>query len=157
MLQQRLGFRVSLRGGGNHDVHTPNLVDFVEVDFGENDVLFDAQSIVATPIKRFTRNAAEVADPGHRYGDQTIEEFIHAVTAQGNLGTHRHAFAHPETSNRVAGKGCQRFLASDGGQVFLSGFGFLAVTNSFGAAANVQNDFVQTRDLVYVLVLELFF
>ena len=87
MLQQRLGFRVGFRGGGNHDVHTPNFVDFVEVDFGENDVLFDAHGIVATPIKRFTRNAAEVADTGHRYGDQTIEEFIHAVTAQGYLGT----------------------------------------------------------------------
>ena len=37
-------------------------------------------------------------------------------------------------------------------EIFLSRFGFLAVTHRFCAATDVQNDFVQARDLHVVLV-----
>ena len=42
-------------------------------------------------------------------------------------------------------------------QIFLSGFCFLAVTDSFCTTADVQNNFVQTWDLHVVLIAELFF
>ena len=85
MLQQRLGFRVSFRGGANYNVHPPNLIDLVEVDFRENDMFFDPHGVVATAVKSLARHTAEVADAWHSHSDQTIKEFIHAVAAQGNL------------------------------------------------------------------------
>ena len=50
-----LGFSVGFRRGGDHDVHAPVFVDFIEIDFREHDVLFHAHGIVATAIKRFAR------------------------------------------------------------------------------------------------------
>lgn len=61
MLQQRLRFRVGFRGGADDDVHTQNLINLIKVDLWEHDVLFQAHSIVAAPIKRRSFHAVEVA------------------------------------------------------------------------------------------------
>ena len=119
-------------------------------------MLFQAHGIVATAVEALAVDAAEVADTRHCNRDQTIQEFIHPVTAQGYFRTQRHFFADAETSNGFLGNGCHGLLTSNRCQIFLSRFGFLAVTDSFSTTADVQNDFVQTRDLHFVLVAELF-
>jgi len=39
-LQQCFGFSVGFGGGADDDVHAPDFVDFIKVDLGEHDVLF---------------------------------------------------------------------------------------------------------------------
>lgn len=52
--QQRLGFFVGLRGGGDADVQPTQRVDLVVLDFGENDLLFHPDVVVATAVERAT-------------------------------------------------------------------------------------------------------
>eukprot|EP00036_Acanthoecidae_sp_10tr_P005027 CAMPEP_0182935910 /NCGR_PEP_ID=MMETSP0105_2-20130417/39145_1 /TAXON_ID=81532 ORGANISM="Acanthoeca-like sp., Strain 10tr" /NCGR_SAMPLE_ID=MMETSP0105_2 /ASSEMBLY_ACC=CAM_ASM_000205 /LENGTH=146 /DNA_ID=CAMNT_0025074939 /DNA_START=355 /DNA_END=792 /DNA_ORIENTATION=+ len=126
LLQQRLSFRVGFRGGADYDVHTPNFVNFVEVNFGEYDVFLQAGGIVATTVERLAGYAAEVADTGHSHCDQTIKEFVHTVTAESNLGAERHVFTNAEASDGLLSFRTDSFLTGDCGQVVHSGFGFLA-------------------------------
>src|ERR1700722_16789260 len=49
--QQCSCFVVGLRRGAHRDVHTPRFPHLVEVDFGENDVLLDAERIVAAAVE----------------------------------------------------------------------------------------------------------
>src|SRR3954447_23233762 len=59
--QQRAGFVVGARGGAHRDVHAPRFPHLVEIDLGENDVLLDAQRIVAAAVEALRVEAAEVA------------------------------------------------------------------------------------------------
>ena len=79
-------------------------------------------------------HAAEVANARHRDGDQTVEEFIHAVAAQRHLGAKRHFFANLEARDGFLRDGCDGVLAGDRGQVFLSRLRLLAVADGFCTA-----------------------
>ena len=50
-LQQRTAFVVILGGGGQGDVQTAQSVDFVVINFREDDLLFNAHAVVATTVK----------------------------------------------------------------------------------------------------------
>src|SRR5256886_13561083 len=60
------------------DVHAPDLIDLVVLDFGENDLLLHAQRVVALAVEGARRHAAEVADARHRDVDEAVEELVHA-------------------------------------------------------------------------------
>src|SRR5258707_259786 len=49
--QQRTRLVVGARGRAYRDVHAPRFPHLVEVDFGENDVLLDAQRVIAAAIE----------------------------------------------------------------------------------------------------------
>src|ERR1700760_1727090 len=49
--QQRPGLFVGLGRGADGDVHAAGFADLVEVDFRENDVLLDAERIVAAAVE----------------------------------------------------------------------------------------------------------
>src|SRR5271154_5091698 len=66
--QQRLSLFIRLRTGRDRDVEAADLLDAVVVDLGENDLLADAQRVVAAPVERVRVEAAEVADA--REGDR---------------------------------------------------------------------------------------
>ena len=51
--QQCFCFCVGFRRRADDDVHAPVLIDFIEVDFWEHEVLFQAHGIVATTVERF--------------------------------------------------------------------------------------------------------
>src|SRR5882724_2470204 len=51
--QQGTRLVVGTRRGANRDVHAPCFPGLVEVDFGENDVLLDAERIVAAAVEAF--------------------------------------------------------------------------------------------------------
>src|SRR4051794_37814917 len=76
--KQRARLVVALRRSVDGDVHAPERVDLVVVDLRENDLLLDAEAVVAASVERPVRHAAEVADA--RDGDvhQAIEELVHA-------------------------------------------------------------------------------
>ena len=52
---------------------------------GQDQLLLDAQGIVAAAVESVGADAAEVADTGKRNVEQTIEEFPHLVAAEGDL------------------------------------------------------------------------
>src|SRR5579863_10092003 len=83
--QQRSGFLVVARRGAHRDVHAPCLPHLVEIDFGENDVLLDAERVVAAAVEAFRVEAAEVAHPRQRDVDQAIDELVHLDLAQRHL------------------------------------------------------------------------
>src|SRR5437867_9202522 len=55
--EQRFGFRVRLRRGGDRDVHAPQRIDFVVIDFRENDLFFDAHVEIAAAVEGASRHA----------------------------------------------------------------------------------------------------
>src|SRR5690554_3706043 len=69
-LEQRLGFLVGLRRGGDGDVHAADRVDGVEVDLGEDDLLLHAHIEVAATVERTGRHAAEVRSEERRVGKE---------------------------------------------------------------------------------------
>src|SRR6202051_1552476 len=59
--QQSTRLVIGARRGAHRDVHAPRFPGLVEVDFGENDVLLDAERIVAAAVKALRVQPAEVA------------------------------------------------------------------------------------------------
>src|SRR5579864_4979076 len=80
--EQRLCFVVSLRGSRDADVQPTQRVDLVVVDFGENDLLFHTDVVVATTVECTARHATEVTHPRERNRHETVEEFVHRLAAQ---------------------------------------------------------------------------
>src|SRR3990172_6184376 len=72
--EKRPSFVVGFRGGGNADVHPPQGIDLVVLDFRENDLFFDAQAVVAAPVEGAAGNSTEVADTRDRDRQQTVEK-----------------------------------------------------------------------------------
>lgn len=90
-------------------------------------------------------------------GDQMIEEFIYMVIVQGYFGIYWYVVMNMEVCDGVFCYGGYCFLVCDCSQIGLSGFSFFGVFNSCMIIIDVQNDFVQFRDLYVVFVIEFFF
>ena len=106
------------------------------------------------PVEAIGRDTAEVADTGDRHSGETVEELPHAVAAQGDLGTDRHAGAQAEGRDGLAGAGDHRLLAGDGTQVAHGTVDGLGIGGGL-ADAHVHDDLLDLRDHHDVLVLEL--
>src|SRR3990172_6983593 len=98
--EKRPSFFVGFRRGGNADVHSPQGIDLVELDFRENDLLLDAQAVVATPVEGAAGNPAEVADTRNRDRYQPVEELKHALAAQRHHTADRIVLADLEGRDR---------------------------------------------------------
>src|ERR1700743_1430704 len=57
--EQRLRFFVGLRGGRDADVQPTQRVDLVVINFGENDLLFHTDVVVAATVERTPRHATK--------------------------------------------------------------------------------------------------
>src|SRR5437763_12884868 len=91
--QQRQRLLVRLRGGGNRDIEAADLLDVVLVDLGKDDLLADAERVIAAAVECLRAETAEVADARQRDGDQPVEKLVHARAAERDLCTDRHALA----------------------------------------------------------------
>src|ERR1700733_10564682 len=100
--EQCLCFVVSLRGGGDADVQPTQCVDLVIVDFGENDLLFHTDVVVAATIERTTRHATEVAYTRERNRHETVQKFVHCLTTQRDHCTDRIALTDLEAGDCLA-------------------------------------------------------
>src|SRR6185437_1850566 len=103
--EKRAGFLVGLRGSVEHDVHAPHRFGLVVVDFQEHHMLLHAHGIVAAAVEGLGVDAAEVAHARQGHGDQTIDEFIHLVAAQRDLGADRQILEDLEGRDRLLGAG----------------------------------------------------
>src|SRR5487761_384053 len=79
--------RLVVCAGRGHDRHfqPAKLVDLVVVDLRKDDLLAQAERVVAAAIETFRVHAAEVADSGQRDIEQLVEEVPHAPSAQSGL------------------------------------------------------------------------
>src|SRR6185312_12321100 len=100
-IQQGLSLLVVLRRRGNRDVHSPELIDLVVLDFRENDLFLDAEAEVAAAVERARVDAAEVTDAGDRDRHEAIEELPHAFAAQRHHRADRQVLANLERRDRL--------------------------------------------------------
>src|SRR6185503_4284815 len=68
--EKRLGLFVGLRRSVEDNIHAPNRLGLVVVDFQEHDVFLHAHGVIAPAIEAFGVDAAEVAHARQRHGDQ---------------------------------------------------------------------------------------
>src|SRR5579883_2704484 len=86
----------------DRDVHPPDRFRLVVVDLRENDVLLEAERIVAAAIEALRVKAAEVAHARQRDVDQAVEELKHPGLAQRHLAADRLALAQLVGRDRLA-------------------------------------------------------
>src|SRR5919106_1196938 len=96
LAQQRQPRLVRLRGGRDRHVEAPDLVDRVVVDLREDDLLADAERVVAAAVERIGRQASEVAYARQGNRDEPVEELVHPVAAQRHLDADGHTLAQLE-------------------------------------------------------------
>src|SRR6185312_8458621 len=116
-LQQRSSFIVRLRGRADVDRQTLDLFHFVDVDLGEDDLLANAERVVPAPVEGLVRDALEVANARQRDVHQSIQEFVHPVTPQGNHAADRQTLAELEVRDRLLRLRHDRPLTSDRGEL----------------------------------------
>src|SRR5690606_11783282 len=102
-LEQRAALLIRPRSRRDRDIHAPHRVDLVVVDLGEDDLLADADVVVALAVERARRKSAEVADARDRDVDQPIEELVHPLATQRDLAADRETLANLEARDRAAG------------------------------------------------------
>src|SRR5438034_4062525 len=144
--QQRERLVVRLGGGRDRDVEAADLLDVVVVDLGEDDLLADAERVVAAAVERARAQPAEVADAWQRDCDQPVEELVHARAAQRDLRADRHALADLELGDRLAGLAHLRALPRDDRQLLERRVELLRVGLRL-ADAHVERDLLQLGDV----------
>src|SRR5439155_16777931 len=80
--QQRARLLVRLGGRGDGDVEPADLGDVVVIDLGKDDLLAQAERVVAAAVERVGVQAAEVADARQRDRDEAVQELPHPGAAQ---------------------------------------------------------------------------
>ena len=98
-LEQGACFVVRFSGGNKGDIHAAHFINFVIFDFRENDLFLDTHVVVATTIEGISLDTAEIAHARQCDVYEAVEEFVHFVTAQGNLAANGLAFAQLECSD----------------------------------------------------------
>src|SRR5262245_33137745 len=137
--QQRTRLVVGLGGGADRDVHAPDIRRLVVVDLRENDVLLDAERVVAAAVEALRVETAEVAHARQRDGDQAVQELVHARLAQRHLAADRLAIAQLVSRDRLARLGDDRLLTGDLTEVGRGRLHLLAIVDAF-ADAHVDDD-----------------
>src|SRR5690606_7710911 len=146
VLEKSASFLVGTSGGDDGDVHALHLLHLVVVDLGEDDLLAHAQGVVAATVEGPAGHAAEVADPGKRKRDQTLEKLVHPVRAERDHRADRLALTKLEVRDRLARAGEHRPLARDLRELLHGGVEDLRVRQSL-AQAHVHDDLLEPRNL----------
>src|SRR6516164_194459 len=152
--QQRPRLIVAARRRAYGDVHAPDIGHLVVIDLWENNVLTDAERVVAAPIEALRIEPAEVAHARQRNGDQPVKKLVHARLAQRHLAADRLAFAQFVGRDRFARRRDHRFLTSDQRKIGRRVLDLLAVVHGL-ANAHVDDDLIERRYLHDVRVAEL--
>src|SRR5579872_852523 len=144
--EERKGLVVVLRGGRDRDVEPADVGDRVVVDLRKDDLLADAERVVAAPVERAGVEPAEVADARQRDRDQTVEELPHPRAAQRHARADRHPLAELERRDRLARLAHLRALARDRRELVDCGIEKLRVGLRV-ADAHVERDLLDARHL----------
>src|ERR1043166_3532760 len=154
-LQQLARLFIGLRRSDDRHVHAARLVDLHVVDLGEQELISQAERVVAAAVETFRRHALEVADARKRDRHQAIEELPHALAAQGHHARDGHAFSDFERRDRLLRAARHRLLPRDARELVGADVHELGVARRL-AEAHVHDDLLNLRDRHHVLVAELF-
>src|SRR3990172_216095 len=99
--QQFAGLLVRAGGGHDGDIHAANLLHLVVVDLGKDQLLLHAEVQVAAAIESPLGDSLEVFDPRQGHTEQLVQEVVHPVAAQGDLGPDGHPGAPLEVGDRL--------------------------------------------------------
>src|SRR5579875_582655 len=111
--QQRQALGIRFGRGGNGNVHALRLLHFGVIDFGEDQLIFYPQRVIAAPVERFRRDPAEVAHPRQRHVHQAVEKLVHAVPTQRHHAGDGHVLAQLESRDRFARLRHHRLLSGN--------------------------------------------
>src|SRR5580704_2120500 len=125
--QQGARLVVGARRGAYGDVHAPDLGCLVVVDLGENDVLLEAERVVAAAVEALRVEAAEVPHTRQRDVDQPIDELEHPRLAQRHLTADRLVLTQLVGRDRLTGLGDDGPLASNQRKIARRRFDLLAI------------------------------
>src|SRR6202171_2262873 len=98
--QETAGFVVGAGCGHDRHFQPAKLVDLVVVDLRKDDLLAQAQRVMAAAVKPLRVDTAEVADTRQRDVEQLVEEEPHAPAAHSRLDADRLACAKLECRDR---------------------------------------------------------
>src|SRR6185369_13230778 len=153
MLQQCPCLIVAARRGHNSDVHSLHLVDLRVINFREDQLIVQAQRVIAASIKRLGRHSAKIAHTRQNNVDQPIEKLVHPIPAQRDHGANRHPLADFESRNRLFRARDHRLLPGNLPQFVDRGIEHLGVLRRF-AYTHVDHDLVQVRNRHGILEVE---
>src|SRR6185503_9257112 len=120
MLQQCPALVIGPGGCHNRDIHPMNGSNLIVLYLRENELFFEPERVIASPVERLWRHTSEVSNPWQRQGHETIEKLPHSAATQRNLGADRHALAQLEGGDGFPCFRNQRLLACNKAQ-FCSG------------------------------------
>src|SRR5438094_5267780 len=149
--EQRPRVLVGPGRGHEDDVHAADLVDLVVDDLREDELLAQAERVIAAAVEPLGRHALEVTDARQRDVHQPVEELVHPRVAQGDLGAGRHALAQLEVRDRLLRARHDGLLSGDRLQIGCREVHDLRVVATL-ADAHVDHDLVQPRHGPHVVV-----
>src|SRR6202020_1370101 len=88
-------------------------LDLVELNFGEDGLVLDAERVVAAAVEGGGRDAAEIPDAGQRGADEPFEKLVHDRAAKRDLDADFLAFAQLEIGDALGRLRLDRALAGD--------------------------------------------
>src|SRR6266403_3304060 len=90
--QERFGFLVRLSRGDDCNIKSDVALDFIELDFRENRLIRNSESIVTMVIKTTRRHTAKVTNAWEGSLNEALEKFVHALSTQRHLRANRLIF-----------------------------------------------------------------
>src|SRR5713226_10226209 len=112
-LQHLPGLFVRARRGGEGDVHALDLVHPGVVNLRKHQLVLQPERVIAAPVERIPRQAAEVADAGKHEIAQATQELVHLRPAQRHATADGHALADLEIGDGLLGPRGHRLLPGD--------------------------------------------
>src|SRR5262249_9799110 len=153
-LQQLPRLFVRLRRRHDRHVHAARLVDLHVVDLGKQQLIAQAERVVAAAVEAARGHALEVAHARQRDAHQAVEELPHPLAAQRDHRRDRLALSDLERRDRFLCAARDRLLARDPRQLVGAGIDDLRVGRRL-AQAHVDDDLLDLRHRHHVLVPEL--
>src|SRR3954447_8265392 len=99
--EERVRVLVACGAGCDGDVEAADVGDRVVVDLRKDDLLADAERVIAAPVERARVEPTEVADARERDRDEAVEELPHPRAAQRHARADGHALAELEARHRL--------------------------------------------------------
>src|SRR5262245_18826045 len=153
-LEQSPTFLVRLRIGDERDGHPSCFLDLVRLDLRKNNLLAQAERIIAAAIEGPIRDSLEIANSRQCDMNQSVEKLVHALLPQSDHATNRNPFAQLEVSDGLFSARHYRLLSGDGGDLGYGGIENLDILRGL-SESDIHGNFFQPRHLHGVLVAEL--
>src|ERR1700730_6552637 len=144
--QERTAFIIGAGTRGDGDVHPPHRIDLVVVDLREDQLLGDAECVVAPTVERVGVHAAEVTDARDRDTDEAVVELPHPIAPQRDLRADGVDGPELEAGNRLLGPCDGGLPTRDDGEVVHRAVEQRRLLGRPADAA-VQHDLLESGDL----------